>query len=237
MGSRGDAEDGWVHAETQRTDGFTQRRRGRMGSRRDAEDAGRIAARGNAAGLWEDIAREARIRVIVTASRNAPRPSVHLKSVTGLALGLQSKPTLTASLNEITGQVVDAAVKLHAALGPGLLESVYQAVLSRELERRGLMVESQRALPFEYDGMRFSQGLCVDLLVNASVVVELKSVEKLAPVHFKQVLTYLRLLDLRVGLLINFGGATLKEGLHRIINSDPGDLGRPVSSPPPRKPV
>jgi iron complex transport system substrate-binding protein len=122
------------------------------------------------------------------------------------------------SLDEVTHQIVDAAVKLHSAIGPGLLESVYQVVLLRELERRGLSVRSSQAMPFDFDGMHFSTGLSVDLLVERTVVVELKSVEKLAPVHFKQVLTYLRLLNLPVGLLINFGGATLKEGLHRIVN-------------------
>ena len=123
------------------------------------------------------------------------------------------------SLDDITGAIVDAAFKLHVALGPGLLESVYQAILASDLERRGLMVEQQRSVPFEFEGMKFSQGLSVDLLVAGSIVVELKSQEKLAPVHFKQVLTYLRLLDLPVGLLINFGAATLKEGLHRIVNN------------------
>lgn len=123
------------------------------------------------------------------------------------------------TLNDTTREIIDAALKIHEALGPGLLESVYQVVLARVLERRGLFVETNRGLPFEFDGMKFTHGLAVDILVDQRVVVELKSVEKLAPVHFKQVLAYLRLLDLRVGLLINFGGATLKEGLHRIVNN------------------
>ncbi|NCO34639.1 MAG: Fe3+ hydroxamate ABC transporter substrate-binding protein [Armatimonadetes bacterium CG2_30_59_28] len=121
-------------------------------------------------------------------------------------------------IDEITGEIVDAAYKRHTRLGPGLLESVYETVLARELERRGLKVEWQKTVAFEFDGMHFEEGLRLDLLVEDRVVVELKSVENLAPVHFKQVLTYLRLLDLRVGLLINFGAATLKEGLHRIAN-------------------
>ena len=126
---------------------------------------------------------------------------------------------MPVTLNDISGQILDASLKLHQKLGPGLLESVYHAVLARELDRRGLAVEVHRTIPFEFEGMRFDHGLCIDLLVDQRIVVELKSVEKLAPVHFKQVLTYLRLLDLRVGLLINFGAASLKEGFHRIVNN------------------
>ena len=126
---------------------------------------------------------------------------------------------MSKDLNAVTGEIVDAALRIHEALGPGLLESVYQSVLERELDRRGLHVAAQCNVPFEFEGMHFQQGLTVDLLVERAVIVELKSVEKLAPVHFKQVLTYLRLLDYRVGLLINFGGARLKDGLHRIANN------------------
>ena len=133
-------------------------------------------------------------------------------------------------IDDITGAIVDAAVRLHAAIGPGLLESVYQTVLVHELERRGFAVLHSCAVPFEFDGTHFKTGLCVDVLVDGLVIVELKSVEKLAPVHFKQVLTYLRLLKLPVGLLINFGGATLKEGLHRIVNNY--DSAEPVPAPP-----
>jgi len=129
-------------------------------------------------------------------------------------------------LDAITGHIVDAAVKLHQGLGPGLLESVYEVVLARDLARRGLRVERQRVIAFEYDGMRFDEGLRVDLLVEGRVVVELKSVERLLPVHKKQVLTYIRLLELPVGLLINFGAPVLKDGLHRIVHRLP-----PSSSP------
>lgn len=114
--------------------------------------------------------------------------------------------------------VVDAAYHLHVDLGPGLLESVYETVLARILTERGLRVERQKAVTFEYHGIRFDDGLRVDLLVNEMLVVELKSVEKLAPVHSKQLLTYLRLLNLSLGLLINFGAATFKEGCKRIVN-------------------
>ena len=124
-------------------------------------------------------------------------------------------------LDDITGAIVDAALKVHQALGPGLLESVYEAVLARELQRRGLRVERQKTVAFEFDGMRFDEGLKVDLLVEGVVVVELKSVETLAPVHKKQVLAYVRLLNLHVGLLVNFGSSTLRDGLHRIVNNLP----------------
>lgn len=130
-------------------------------------------------------------------------------------------------IDEVTGQIVDAAIKMHQALGPGLLESVYETVLAHELTKRGLKVERQKGVRFEYDGLVFEEGLRLDLLVDERVVVELKSVELLLPVHSKQVLTYLRLLRQPVGLLINFGDATLKEGLHRIVNQY-------ISSAPPR---
>jgi len=126
---------------------------------------------------------------------------------------------MAREIDELTGIIVDAAYKIHTGLGPGLLESVYEAVLARELERRGLRVKRQALVSFDYDGMHFDEGLRIDLLVEDVVIVELKSVEKLAPVHSKQLLTYLRLMNLSVGLLINFGGATLKEGLHRIVNN------------------
>lgn len=121
-------------------------------------------------------------------------------------------------LNRITGEIVDAAYKLHTALGPGLLESVYEAVLARDLERRGIKAARQVPLSFEYEGLRFSEALWIDILVESRVIVEIKSVEKLAPVHPKQLLTYLRLLKLPVGLLINFGAAHLNDGLKRIVN-------------------
>jgi GxxExxY protein len=123
-----------------------------------------------------------------------------------------------SDINRITGEIVDTAYRIHSELGLGLLEMVYETVLERALARRGLRVERQKRISFEFDGMRFEDAFCVDLLVEDRVVVELKSVEKLAPVHAKQVLTYLRLLDLPIGLLINFGAAGLKEGMHRIVN-------------------
>jgi iron complex transport system substrate-binding protein len=131
-------------------------------------------------------------------------------------------------IDEITGEIVDAAYQVHTRMGPGLLESVYAVVMVRALERRGLKVERNKTVTFEFDGMRFERGLRVDLLVEDRVVVELKSVEISAPVHAKQVLTYLRLLKLPVGLLINFGAATLKQGVRRIVNNyEPAALAMP----------
>ncbi|MEA2163776.1 MAG: hypothetical protein QOK37_1903 [Thermoanaerobaculia bacterium] len=123
------------------------------------------------------------------------------------------------NIEEVSAAVVDAAYHLHRELGPGLLESVYETVLARMLERRGLRVERQRPIAFDFDGMHFNEGLRVDLLIEDCLVVELKSVETLAPVHPKQLLTYLRLLDLPLGLLINFGASTFKEGIRRIANN------------------
>ncbi len=138
-------------------------------------------------------------------------------------------------IDDVTGLIVDAAYKLHTGLGPGLLESVYEAVLSRDLTRRGLKVERQKIVMFEYDGMRFEEGLRLDLLVENRVIVELKSVEKMSAVHPKQLLTYLRLMNLPVGLLINFGAATFKEGVQRIVNNYRPSSASPrlrVSAPP-----
>lgn len=115
--------------------------------------------------------------------------------------------------------MIDASIQIHRDLGPGLLESVYEVVLARSLERRGFQVERQKPIRFEYDGMIFEEGFRTDLLIDGRVVVELKSVETLARVHGKQLLTYIRLMHLPVGLLINFGGETLKEGLRRIVNN------------------
>jgi iron complex transport system substrate-binding protein len=119
----------------------------------------------------------------------------------------------------LTGQIIDAALKIHKALGPGLLESVYELVLLKELERRCIRAARQHPVSFVYDGIEFQDVFRIDLLVEGRVVVELKSVERIAPVHPKQLLTYLRLMDLPVGLLINFGMPTLKEGLQRVVNS------------------
>jgi iron complex transport system substrate-binding protein len=122
-------------------------------------------------------------------------------------------------IDEVTGAIVDVAYQIHTELGPGLLESVYEAILAQRLVRLGLTVERQKAVPIQFDGLTFDEGFRIDLLVDGRVVVELKSAESLAPVHAKQVLTYLRLMNLRVGLLVNFGAPELSEGLRRIVNS------------------
>ena len=123
--------------------------------------------------------------------------------------------------NEVTGTVVDAAMKVHQVLGPGLLESVYQAVLAKELANRGLRVECQLAVPIMYEGIALDEAFRLDVLVEDLVIVELKSVEQIRPVHKKQLLTYLRLMDKRVGLLLNFGCELMKQGIHRVSNGMP----------------
>jgi len=121
--------------------------------------------------------------------------------------------------NRLASVVVDACVKLHTAIGPGLLESVYERILIHELEQRGCYVEKQVSIPITYGGLTFEEGFRADLIIEKCLIVELKSVEKLLPVHKKQLLTYLRLADLRLGILVNFGEELMKTGIHRIINS------------------
>ena len=121
-------------------------------------------------------------------------------------------------LERIARDVVDASMKLHIALGPGLLESVYTIILQRKLVERGYRVEREVGIPVEYEGVKFEMGFRADLIVNGRFIVELKSVEALAPVHAKQLLTYLKLTGFRLGLLINFGEALLKNGIRRIAN-------------------
>jgi GxxExxY protein len=132
-------------------------------------------------------------------------------------------------LDRITGEVVDAAYRLHVALGPGLMESVYETLLFRELDRRGFEVERQKDVTFVYDGVPFVNAYRVDLLVERSVVVEIKSTEKQAPVHKHQLLTYVRLLRLEVGLLLNFGLPTMKEGMVRVVNDHIPSLASPLA--------
>jgi GxxExxY protein len=120
--------------------------------------------------------------------------------------------------NEIAKKIVDAAMTVHRRLGPGLLETVYEKTLAYELAKLGLDVKVQEPVPIRYDGMVFDNAFKADLIVEDKVVVELKSVETAQPVHKKQLLTYLRLADKRLGLLINFGSALLKDGISRIVN-------------------
>ncbi len=120
--------------------------------------------------------------------------------------------------NEIARVIVDAAYQIHTVLGPGLLESVYETVLAYELRKRGLKIIRQAPIPLIYEEISFDEGFRADLLVQEKVIVELKSMGKVAPVHKKQLLTYLRLADKRLGLLINFGEALIKDGITRIVN-------------------
>ena len=120
--------------------------------------------------------------------------------------------------NEIAREIVDAAFQVHTRMGPGLLESVYESTMDHELRRRGLSVRRQVPIPVIYDEVRLEEGFRADLIAGEKVLVELKSIEELAPVHKKQVLTYLRLTDLRLGLLINFNVNLIKDGIKRIVN-------------------
>ena len=122
------------------------------------------------------------------------------------------------SENEIAKRVLDCAFVVHTKLGPGLLESVYEVVMAHELRKKGLTVERQKPMPITYDGVRFEQAFRADLLVDSKVIAELKSVESLSVLHAKQVLTQLRMTDRKLGPLINFGEAHLKNGIKRIIN-------------------
>jgi GxxExxY protein len=120
--------------------------------------------------------------------------------------------------NEIGTLVLNAAIEVHRVLGPGLLESVYEAVLARELSLRGLTVERQVPVPIIYKDLRFDEGFRADLIVAGTVIVELKSVERVTPAHKKQVQTYLRLTGRKLGYLLNFGEAVLKDGITRCVN-------------------
>ncbi|MBH8555841.1 GxxExxY protein [Nostocaceae cyanobacterium CENA357] len=121
--------------------------------------------------------------------------------------------------NEVSGAVVDVAYKVHTTLGPGLLESVYETVMDFELRRRKLQVRRQVVITIVYEGVFLEEGFRTDLIVEDKVIVELKSVETIHPVHKKQLLTYLRLADKRVGLLINFNVTLIKDGISRVVNN------------------
>jgi len=123
--------------------------------------------------------------------------------------------------NELAAKVMDASFLIHRELGPGLLESVYEAVLAKLLADKGLFVERQVAVPVMFQGLAFDEGFRADLIVENKLIIELKSVERLQPVHSKQLLTYLRLTGCRLGLLINFGENLLKDGIKRIANGMP----------------
>jgi GxxExxY protein len=129
--------------------------------------------------------------------------------------------------NEIAKQILDAAFIIHTKLGPGVFESVYEVVLAHELRKKGLTVERQKPMSILYDGIQFEEAFRSDLVVDRKVIVELKSIDALSAVHAKQLLTQLRLSGLKLGLLINFGEAHLKNGIKRIINGQLDDVETP----------
>ena len=120
--------------------------------------------------------------------------------------------------NEIGRIIVDLAVQLHRELGPGLLEVVYEVLLAHMLQEAGLVVRRQVPIPIEFRGIRFDEGFRSDIIVNERVIVELKSVESIHKAHKKQVLTYLKLTNMKLGYLLNFGDELMKDGIHRIVN-------------------
>jgi GxxExxY protein len=122
-------------------------------------------------------------------------------------------------VEELASISIDCGLKLHKDLGPGLLESVYEAIIAASLARRGLSVERQKPIPIEYDGMVLGEGFRADVLVEGRLIIEIKSIERLAPVHGRQLLTYLRLTKQPLGLLMNFGAGTFREGLKRVVNN------------------
>jgi GxxExxY protein len=142
-------------------------------------------------------------------------------------------------LNDITGAIVDHSIHIHQKLGPGLLESVYQRILAYELRKAGFKVETEVPVPIEWDGHIIDDSFRADMIVNGEVLVELKSVEKSLPVHRKQTLTYIKLANIRVGLLINFGAALLKDDIHRLANDAPNLTPYPNlrASAPPRETI
>ncbi len=122
-------------------------------------------------------------------------------------------------LESLATKVVDTALSVHIDVGPGLLESVYEQLLANRLKLQGLTVDRQLPVGAKIDGLDFPEAFRIDLLIESKLLVEVKSIEKLAPIHAKQTLTYLRLMQLPLGLLINFGGITLKEGIKRVVNN------------------
>ena len=121
--------------------------------------------------------------------------------------------------NQLSYKTIGAAIEIHKTVGPGLLESCYESALAYELREIGLEVRQQVSMPFWYKDVKQEVGYRIDLIVNERILVEVKSVEALAPVHYSQTLTYLRLSGLKLGLLINFNSHVLKEGIHRIVNN------------------
>jgi GxxExxY protein len=120
--------------------------------------------------------------------------------------------------NTLAKIVVDATFQIHTKLGPGLLESVYEKILAHELLKRNLKIERQKAVPIIYDGVQFNEAFRADLVVDSKIIIELKSIEEVSKVHKKQLLTYLKLTNMKLGLLINFGAVLIKDGIFRVVN-------------------
>ena len=120
--------------------------------------------------------------------------------------------------NEIGTIIIDTAINLHKKLGPGLLESVYEAIFMRQLIKKGLAVQRQVSVPIEFEGEYYDEGFRIDLFVEGKVIIEVKSVEKIIPVHGKQLLTYLKLTNTKLGYILNFGAQLMKHGIERVAN-------------------
>ncbi len=121
--------------------------------------------------------------------------------------------------NELSKVIVDCCFKIHTSLGPGLLESVYEELLCYELRKSNLNLKRQQAIPVVYDNLKMELGFRADIIVENKVIIEIKSIEAIAPVHRKQLLTYLKITDLKLGLLVNFNVALIKDGVQRIVNN------------------
>jgi len=151
-----------------------------------------------------------RLEQVLTQRHGSTEQTIHFKAFGDAAM----------TYNDLSGMILEVAIDVHRRLGPGLLESVYQTILAHELIKRGLNVRKEEPIPLIWDNLRFDIGFRADLIVNDLILIELKSIEELAAVHKKQVLTYLRITGLKLGLLINFGEETLKDGMKRIINGN-----------------
>jgi GxxExxY protein len=134
-------------------------------------------------------------------------------------------------VEDLARTTIDCGFQIHKKLGPGLLETVYEAVLAASLERKGLTVERQKPIAIEFEGLSIVDGFRADIIVERRLIVEVKSVERTAPIHAKQLLTYLRLTEQPLGLLMNFGCETFREGMKRVVNGPSGFI------PPQRAPL
>jgi len=148
------------------------------------------------------------------------RPRSHLGTPAALDEPMPAPPT-AATLNATTSRIIEAAIAIHRQLGPGLLESAYLTCLTRDVTEAGLPFETQRPIPLVYESLKVDCAYRADLVVDGSVLVEVKAVEAIAPIHIQQVYTYLRLGDYPVGLLLNFGAKTMTAGIKRIVNRFP----------------